>query len=81
MLDKEENHQLRGLAGQLNWVCNQTPPDISFDSSHASMSLKNATIEDVFRANKVVAKTKVAVRKINIQEHWYHISIRNYCLQ
>ena len=26
MLDEEENHQLRGLAGQLNWVCKQTRP-------------------------------------------------------
>ena len=33
MLNEEENHRLRGSAGQLNWVCNQTRPDILFDSS------------------------------------------------
>ena len=57
MLDEEEYHQLRGLPGQLNWVCNKTRPDISFHSSHANMSLKNATI-DILPANKIVTKLK-----------------------
>ena len=56
MLDKEYL-QLRGLPGQLNWVCNKTRPDISFHSSHANMSLKNATI-DILPANKIVTKLK-----------------------
>ena len=59
MLDKEEDHQLRRVAGQLNWVCNQKRPDISFDSSQASMSLKNAIIEDVLQAKRIVAKLKL----------------------
>ena len=57
MINEVENHQLRGLAGQLNWVCNQTRPYISFDSSQASISLKNATA-DVLQATRIVAKLK-----------------------
>ena len=50
--------QLRGIAGQLLWVAAQTRPDISFSACDVSMSLKDATIQDIFTANKVLKKLK-----------------------
>ena len=35
-LTDDESHQLRALAGQLNWVANQTRPDVAFGARQAS---------------------------------------------
>ena len=39
--------QLRDIAGQLLWIASQTRPDISFSACDVSMSLKDATIQDI----------------------------------
>ena len=57
-LTAKESQQLKAVAGQLNWVSSQTRPDISFDSCQVSVSCKDATIEDLFKANKSVKKLK-----------------------
>ena len=57
-LSKEKTKELRSLVGQLAWASNQTRPDISFDVCQLSVSINNATYEDVARANKCVKKLK-----------------------
>ena len=54
----KESQQLKAIAGQLNWVSSQTRPDISFDSCQVSVSCKDTTIEDLFKANESVKKLK-----------------------
>ena len=58
-LTAKESQQLKAVAGQLNWVSSQTRPDISFDSCQVSVSCKDATIEDLFKANESVKKLKL----------------------
>ena len=65
MLDEWENYLLRRLA-RLNWVCNQTRPDILFDKSQAIMSMKNAKI-DVLRWSKIVEKLKLQSAKLTFK--------------
>lgn len=50
-------------------------------SSQASTSLKNATIEDVLRANKIVAKLKLQSVKPTLESIGNILAIRNFCLQ
>ena len=57
-LDKDELRVFRGICGQLNWVANQSRPDLAFDSCDLSCSIKNAKIGDLLRAAKVVRKAK-----------------------
>ncbi len=57
-LNKEEASQLRSAVGQLNWVANQTRPDICYDTLELSMSLKNPEVDDLLKANKVLKKLK-----------------------
>ena len=45
---------LRSLVGQLSWVANHSRPDISFEVCQLSVNLKQATVNDVIRANKCV---------------------------
>ncbi|CAL4194516.1 unnamed protein product [Meganyctiphanes norvegica] len=49
---------LRGMCGQLNWIASQSRPDLSFDVSDLSCSIKDARIMDLQRAAKVVRKAK-----------------------
>ena len=57
-LTAKESHQLKATARQLNWVSSKTRPDISFDSCQVSVSCKDATIEDLFKAKESVKKLK-----------------------
>ena len=57
-LTAKESQQLKAVAGQLNWISSQTRPDISFDCCQVSVSCKDATIEDLFKANQNVKKLK-----------------------
>ena len=58
LLSDEEFKELRAVVGQLLWVSGQTRPNISFDTCQLSSSLKNATVEDQFSANKTIKKQK-----------------------
>ena len=51
--------QLRSLIGQLNWIANQSCPDLSFDVFQLGNRIKNAKVEDITLANKVVRKLKL----------------------
>ena len=55
-ITEEESHQLRGLAGQFNWVANQTRPDTAFKARQTSIAVSNSTVGDIHSANKCVRK-------------------------
>ena len=56
VLGGKEKRELKAIAGQINWIATQTRPDLTYDASEISTSVKNATIEDVMQANKVIRK-------------------------
>ena len=47
-----ENKLYRAAVGSLNWLSQQTRPDISYDVLEFSMKLREATVEDVLKVNK-----------------------------
>ena len=55
-LTDDESHQLRTLTGQLNWVANQTRPDVAFDARQASIAATNGTVNHLQAANKALKK-------------------------
>ena len=57
-LNEDERKQLRTVIGQLNWVVNQTRPDIAYEACQASISFKDARVKDVKKVNKVIRKLK-----------------------
>ena len=57
-LTNDEAWQLRGLAGQLNWISSQTRPDMGFGACEVSISIKDAQIGDLLNANKNIRKLK-----------------------
>ena len=57
-LNQDEMSLLRESIGQFNWVATQSRPDISYDVMDLSMSIKNAKIEHLSQANKVLKKLK-----------------------
>ena len=46
-LNEDESHQLRVLAGQLNWLSYQTRPDFAFDAYQISVNMNKATIKEL----------------------------------
>ena len=75
-LSVAEKKEFRSIIGQLNWVATQTRPDIAFDVCELSGCVKNATVADVLRLNKVVARLKndglkITIPKFQRLESWY----------
>ena len=58
-LNETELKRLRSLIGQLNWIANQSLPDLSFDVLQLGNRSKNAKVEDITLANKVIRKLKL----------------------
>ena len=56
-LTDDKTHQLRVLAAQLNWVANQTRPDVAFGTCQASIAASNRTVNDLQAAYKALKKT------------------------
>ena len=56
LLNEDEKRSFRSIVGQLNWISTQSRPDISFDVSQLSSRFKNAKVEDIMKANKVVKR-------------------------
>ena len=50
---------MRTLIGQLNWLCINTRPDISYDVLELSCDLKKPKVRNLIKANKVLKKTKL----------------------
>ena len=57
-LNENEKSILQTKIGQLLWVCNQTRPDISFDTSTLASSLNNGTVSEIKLCNKIISKIK-----------------------
>ena len=57
-LTDHECDMLRSKVGQLLWLCNQTRPDISFETTHIAGNINQATTKEIALFNKVVRKLK-----------------------
>ena len=57
-LNIKEKRDLKGSAGQLNWISSQTRPDLAFAASEVNSSTKDATYEGLQKANKAYRKAK-----------------------
>ncbi|XP_057310580.1 uncharacterized protein LOC130648545 [Hydractinia symbiolongicarpus] len=57
-LNDDELHELRSAIEQLNLIATQTRPDLAFDVLELSVSIKNARVEHLLVANKVIKKMK-----------------------
>ena len=57
-LSDTERTSLREVSGQLNWLSNQSRPDLSYDVLEMSMSVKKAQVSHLKQANKVIKKAK-----------------------
>ena len=57
-LSRLEYKAFRGVTGKLNWLQEQTRPDLAFDSLQMSMKTKNAKVSDLNKINKIVRKAK-----------------------
>lgn len=57
LLDNEKD-AMRSKIGQIIWVANQTRPDVMFEASTLSSSIKNGTVSDLLEVNKVIRKIK-----------------------
>ena len=57
-LNKNELKQFIYVIGQRGWAAAHTRSDIVFDCCELSSPGQHATIEDLFRANKVLSRTK-----------------------
>ena len=57
-LDKGELCLFGGFIGKLNWAAQGTHPDLSFEVVEMSSRFKQATLNDLIRANKCMLKTK-----------------------
>ena len=79
-LNKDEDWQLQGLAGQLNWIASQTRPDIAYNACEVSVFIKDATINDLIQANRYIryickAKSKSALIRLVDLENLEQCSI------
>ena len=53
---KEESFQFPQLVGKLNWIANQSHPNIAFGVYMVSLTTKKPKIEDILAANKLLRK-------------------------
>lgn len=67
-LTEAERDQLRSKIGQLLWVARQSRPDVMFDASNLASSLKQATVQTINEANRVVCKLKAKSVELNFQQ-------------
>ena len=66
-LNRKEMRKYRSLIGQMNWVANQTRPDVAFTVSDLSRKNKSANTEDMRRAIKKVKRVKEKEREIRLK--------------
>lgn len=58
-LSPEETTRLRRVSGQLNWVTTQSRPDMAFENCIIGNSVKEATVRDIHKANRVLKKLQI----------------------
>lgn len=66
-LCEEEKDQLRSKIGQILWVARQSRPDVIFDASNLTSNIKNATVQTIHEANRIVCKLKSKKVILNFQ--------------
>ena len=59
-LGDHEMEQFRAVVGQLNWISTQSRPEISYSVCELSKANKQAMVEDLIEANKVVKRVQDA---------------------
>ena len=57
-LSEQELRSCRGIIGKLNWIATQTRPDLSFEVSDLTSSLKEKGVDSISLINKTVRKAK-----------------------
>ncbi|KAK6187111.1 hypothetical protein SNE40_005204 [Patella caerulea] len=57
-LTESERKILQSKIGQILWIGYQSRPDVIFDASDLASKIKNATINDLITANKVIKRLK-----------------------
>ena len=57
-LSNGEKTNLRAKIGQLLWLAKQSRPDIAFNVTDIAGRVKNATVEEAKRVNKIIKKVK-----------------------
>ena len=66
-LNEKELKSFRALLiDQLLWASDQTCPDISFNLKELSKSVNYATVEHIFRGNKVLEKCQNKISHFNL---------------
>ena len=79
-LNKTEFKAYRGLTGQLSWAAQNTRPDIAFDARDLATRNKDATLEDLQHANKILKKAQKDDVKIKYSKlgHFEDLKILGY---
>lgn len=67
-LCEKEKDQLRSKIGQILWVARQSRPDVMFDASNLASGMKNATVQTIHEANRIVCKIKS--KKVSLNFHY-----------
>ena len=67
-MNSEEQTAYRSLVGQLNWLAQQTRPDIAYDVSERSQKCKGATASDMRKLIKIAEKAQSEQKRITIQK-------------
>ena len=57
-INEQEKTKLRSLIGQLNWITGVSRPDIGFGVCQLSSTFKNATVNHLNKANKLLRHVK-----------------------
>lgn len=67
LLYEEEKDQLRSKVGQILWAARQSRPDVMFDASSLASKFKNASVQTIHEANRIVCKLKSKKVMMNFQ--------------
>ena len=71
-LSDSEKKEFRAIVGQLNWICTQTRPDLSYDVCELSSRFNTAKVDDALRANKVIKKAiakEVVLKYVSLENN------------
>lgn len=63
----KERRSFQAIIGSVNWLSNQTRPDLAFDACELSTHSKHPLVEDAVRANKVIHKIKNSNVRMTLQ--------------
>ena len=67
-MNPDEKWQLKSLPSQMNWTASHSRPDMGYDICEIHTSIKDTTVRDVIKANKVLRKLKMDNFKLKFPE-------------